>query len=237
MKYLVCNHKMNFTQPQIAAYLEELHNISTSTTLIICPSSLYLPYFVGRPCHLGSQDVSAYEMGAHTGDLAASQLSSLGVKYVLVGHSERRRYQHETNTIIQKKTKRLLGQGLQPILCIGETKEERGQGLTHQVLLTQLQAVIEGMTGEEVSRVIIAYEPIWAIGSGVTPTVLQINQVISTLRDYLERTYQTKNPILYGGSVSEENKDILQRDLLVDGFLLGGLSLTPSKWKSLLEMK
>jgi triosephosphate isomerase (TIM) len=183
-----------------------------------------------KTCHaigLGAQDVSQHTAGAYTGELAASMLRDVGVRYVIVGHSERRQYHRETNTDVALKTKAALAAGITPIVCVGETLSEREAGQTENVVKRQLAAVIHD-NGHCISEVVVAYEPVWAIGTGKTATPEQAQAVHAVLRAQLKAASSTASQrvrILYGGSMNAANaKDLLaQPD--IDGGLIGGASL------------
>jgi len=179
---------------------------------------------------LGSQNVSASDNGAYTGEISASQLKSYQVEYAIVGHSERREYQRETNEEINKKIKQLYKNDITPILCIGETLEERKQNKVNEVLEEELTIATRDLTEEEKKRLIIAYEPIWSIGTGVIPTNEQIEEVFQEIKRLVPASY-----ILYGGSANEENIDQLKQIPSINGYLLGGLSLKVDKLKVFIE--
>lgn len=166
---IALNNKSNLTKEEFLKYQEDIQKLNFRTSnVILIPSNIYLAAANIPNISLGSQNVSMYEMGPHTGEVSASQLRQLGVSYCLVGHSERRKEQHETNIEIRNKIKNLLNQGIIPILCIGETKEEKNTA--HTVIYQELQEALIGLTEEELKKVIIAYEPVWSIGTGLIPT-------------------------------------------------------------------
>lgn len=218
------NNKSNLEKEQFTNYCEELNKIETSYNLILCPTFLNLSNASLKKIHLGAQNVSSRENGAFTGEISAQQLKSYKVEYTIIGHSERRQYQKESLEEIHEKLKRLLENDITPILCIGETLEERQDGNVEKVLKEELITAIEGLTEEEKEKIIIAYEPIWSIGTGVIPTKDEIVEVFQFIKTILP-----KNKILYGGSANEENIDTLKEISEIDGYLLGGLSLKPEK--------
>ena len=226
---IALNNKSNLTKEEFLKYKENIQklNFKTSNVLLI-PSNIYLAAANIPNISLGSQNVSMYEMGPHTGEVSASQLRQLGVSYCLVGHSERRKEQHETNIEIRNKIKNLLNQGIIPILCIGETKEEKNTA--HTVIYQELQEALIGLTEEELKKVIIAYEPVWSIGTGLIPTSTEIESIVTKIKE----TYPN-NLVLYGGSVTLENIEKLTQENAVDGYLLGGLSLQLDKVQILID--
>lgn len=226
---IALNNKSNLTKEEFLKYQEDIQKLNFRTSnVILIPSNIYLAAANIPNISLGSQNVSMYEMGPHTGEVSASQLRQLGVSYCLVGHSERRKEQHETNVEIRNKIKNLLNQGIIPILCIGETKEEKNTA--HTVIYQELQEALIGLTEEELKKVIIAYEPVWSIGTGLIPTSTEIESIVTKIKE----TYPN-NLVLYGGSVTLENIEKLTQGNAVDGYLLGGLSLQLDKVQMLID--
>lgn len=226
---IALNNKSNLTKEEFLKYQEDIQKLNFRTSnVILIPSNIYLATANIPNISLGSQNVSMYEMGPHTGEVSASQLRQLGVSYCLVGHSERRKEQHETNIEIRNKIKNLLNQGIIPILCIGETKEEKNTA--HTVIYQELQEALIGLTEEELKKVIIAYEPVWSIGTGLIPTSTEIESIVTKIKE----TYPN-NLVLYGGSVTLENIEKLTQENAVDGYLLGGLSLQLDKVQILID--
>jgi len=176
---------------------------------------------------LGAQDVSAHELGAYTGEISASMLKEFGVSYAIVGHSERRQFHHETDQLVAIKAQRALGAGITPIVCVGETAQERQSGMTEAVVRRQLAAVIH-LNGHCINEIVVAYEPVWAIGSGLTATPEQAQSVHAVLRAQLDAA-GTENGrrvrILYGGSMNPTNAKMLLSQRDIDGGLVGGASL------------
>lgn len=226
---IALNNKSNLTKEEFLKYKEDIQKLNFKTSnVILIPSNIYLAAANIPNISLGSQNVSMYEMGPHTGEVSASQLRQLGVSYCLVGHSERRKEQHETNIEIRNKIKNLLNQGIIPILCIGETKEEKNTA--HTVIYQELQEALIGLPAEELKKVIIAYEPVWSIGTGLIPTSTEIESIVTKIKE----TYPN-NLVLYGGSVTLENIEKLTQENAVDGYLLGGLSLQLDKVQILID--
>jgi triose-phosphate isomerase len=224
---VVLNNKSNLDKKEFMEYQNELKKIESSYQLVICPSQVYLNSIDLPTFDLGSQNVSSYHQGAYTGEIYAHQLKSLDVKYCLVGHSERRKYQRETNKDINEKIKRLLEEEITPILCIGETKEQKDSKKTKSVLLSELNECLSGINNNDI---IIAYEPIWAIGTGITPTKDEVEDVLKEIK----KVYQ-KNKLIYGGSLNQENIVEFKTSYLIDGYLLGGLSLKPQELKDFIS--
>ena len=178
------------------------------------------------PVHLAAQDVSAYEAGAYTGEVSAAMLRDFGARYALVGHSERRQYHGETDAVVAEKAQRALAAGITPIVCVGETLQEREAGQTEAVVKRQLAAVIH-LNGHCISEVVVAYEPVWAIGTGRTASPEQAQAVHAVLRAQLAAASEHADRIrlLYGGSMNAANAAELLAQPDIDGGLVGGASL------------
>jgi triosephosphate isomerase len=199
-------------------------------TVAVCVPAPYLAQLQalrqGTALEVGSQDVSAHEQGAYTGELSAAMLKEFGVRYAIVGHSERRQYHGETDTVVADKAKAALAHGITPIVCVGETLAEREAGKTEEVVKRQLAAVIH-TNGHCISEIVVAYEPVWAIGTGKTATPEQAQQVHAVLRAQLHAatTNDKRIAILYGGSMNAANAASLLAQPDIDGGLVGGASL------------
>ena len=180
----------------------------------------------GSSVQLGAQDVSQHEAGAYTGESSAAMLADLGVRYGLVGHSERRQYHGETDAVVATKAQRLLAAGITPIVCVGETLAEREAGQTGTVVARQLAAVAEAL-GQQIETIVLAYEPVWAIGTGRTATPEQAQQVHAALRAQLASAAPggAMVPVLYGGSMNAANAADLLAQSDIDGGLIGGAAL------------
>lgn len=222
------NNKSNLNKQEFTNYIEELNTINTKHTMIICPTYLNISS-VNSNIILGSQNVSSTENGAYTGEISAKDLKSYNVKYSLVGHSERRKYQRETDSEIYEKIIMLLQENIIPILCVGETKEERENNKVEEILNKQLSGLLNIRENFR-EKIIIAYEPVWSIGTGIIPTNDEIEETITYIKDKLPN-----NKVLYGGSANEENIDTIKQISIIDGYLLGGLSLKPDKLKIFLD--
>ena len=218
---IVLNNKCNLTKDEFLTYQQNLEKIEGSNQIILCPSNVFLGLFNSNKIDLGSQNVSKNEMGAYTGEVSAKQLKSLDVKYSLVGHSERRKYNGEKPSDIAKKIKKLLENNITPIYCVGETKEERESNTYKNTIITDIKESLLDLTEDDKNKIIIAYEPIWSIGTGLIPSNDEIEEVIFLIKEQLPN-----NKVLYGGSANNENIDVLKNIKCIDGFLLGGLSLS-----------
>ena len=212
---------MNGTREGLRAMLAELDNIKTENTVIICPPFTLLKLDIVTGVKIGAQDCSAHESGAFTGEISAKMIADTGAKYVIVGHSERRLYHAEANEIVREKAMRALEAGLTPIICVGETKEEFEAGRTLDVIEEQVKNSIISHFTLHTPHFILAYEPVWAIGTGLVPTTDDIARVHAHIAKLVPA------PILYGGSVKGGNAAEIMGIQHVDGVLVGGASLKP----------
>lgn len=225
-KIIVANHKMNMVAEDIAEYLKVINNEALNKQVIICPTSIYLPYFLKRQYDVGLQNTFFKSEGAYTGEISPKQAASVGVKYTIIGHSERRSHFKESENDISKKIIEAIKHNLKVILCIGETLEDRNLLKTDRVLKRQINNALRALEKEMLDNVIIAYEPIWAIGSKKTPS----NEEISTTVHYIKAMvsqYKGNEDImvLYGGSVTNDNIEELNKIENISGFLIGGASI------------
>jgi triosephosphate isomerase len=241
-KLIAGNWKMNGSLAANVALVEGLLAGSepNSCEVVICVPSAYLAQVQAllagsRAISLGAQDVSAHESGAYTGEVSAAMLREFGVRYVIVGHSERRQYHGETDAAVAAKTQRALAAGLTPIVCVGETLAEREGGRTEEVVKRQLAAVIHA-NGHCISEIVVAYEPVWAIGTGKTATPEQAQDVHAVLRAQLKAASDRADRIriLYGGSMNPANAKQLLAQPDIDGGLIGGASLKAADFLSIL---
>ena len=224
-KMIIANLKMNLNYDEIKSYVENMKNTNNKNVIII-PTSIYVPYFLNNGYSVGVQNCYYLDKGAYTGEISPAQIKSMGIDYVLIGHSERRSYFNEDNELLNKKIKEALKSGLKVIYCIGETLEERKSGKTNEVLKEELLVGLKDISEE----VIIAYEPVWAIGTNITPTSIEIEETIS----YIKSIYDYH--VLYGGSTNDNNIEELNSIQNVDGFLIGGASLNTEKLNKIIKI-
>ena len=191
----------------------------------------------GTNIQIGAENCHWEKSGAYTGEISAEMLSSMGVKIVIIGHSERRQYFGETDVTVQKRVRAALDAGLTVILCVGETLEQREQGITSELVSMQTKIALGGVSEEELKRIIIAYEPVWAIGTGKTATAQQANEVCHTIRECIASVYSQAAAdgitIQYGGSINAGNAAELLAQPDVDGGLIGGASLKPQDFATI----
>lgn len=234
-KIIAGNWKMNKTPEEAVALINELKPLveSDEVEVVFCPTAVALIPALeaakGSNIGIGAQNMYFEENGAYTGEIAPNMLTSIGVKYVIIGHSERREYFGETDLTVNKKVHKALEHGLVPIMCCGETLEQREQGITLDFIRQQIKIGLMNVTKEDMAKVVIAYEPIWAIGTGVTASSEQAEEVCAGIRQCLGEIYDTETAevvrIQYGGSVSPANAAELFAMKNIDGGLVGGASL------------
>lgn len=227
-KILALNFKMNLDYKDIKLYKENISGKVNEKNVIFFPPSIFLPYFISNEYSMGSQNISEFDNGAHTGELSASQLKSIGGTYTIIGHSERRKEQSETDDKINLKIKKALENNLKVILCVGETKEEKDLLKTSKVIKKELMTDLEGIE-ENLENVIIAYEPIWSIGTGIIPEKKDIISTTKFIIETVDKLFGYKPKVLYGGSVNEKNISELNEIDALSGFLVGGASLNVEK--------
>ena len=231
-KLIAGNWKMNGGLAANAALLEQLSAgmHANPCGVAVCVPAVYLQQVAaithGGAIAVGAQDVSAHDAGAYTGETSAGMLRDLGIRYAIVGHSERRQYHGETDAVVAIKAQKALSCGVTPIVCVGETLEEREAGKTEEVVKRQLAAVIH-TNGHCISEIVVAYEPVWAIGTGKTATPEQAQEVHAVLRAQLAAAtpHADRVHILYGGSMNAANAQQLLSQKDIDGGLVGGASL------------
>lgn len=244
-KFIVANFKMNKTVSETEKFLAKfVSNIrGINLEIAICPNFLCLEKAFSI-CHkyeikIGAQNCYFEDSGAFTGEISALMLSSLGAEYVILGHSERRNYFFETDEIINKKVKSSLKNNLKPIICIGETAAERKIGKEKEKIKTQIDFALKGVSPQNFSKITIAYEPIWAIGTGETVDPQKAEEIFLFIKNHLICTYGEDSVrdirLLYGGSVNENNAKELLNVPNVDGGLIGGASLDFDRFLSILK--
>mgnify|MGYP003872738207 CR=1 FL=1 len=213
-------------------FKEALTHIDLRADVLICAPYTHLlalhTVFSDSPISVGSQDVSQHDSGAYTGEISAPMLKDAGVWYVIIGHSERRDYHKESDELINAKVKKTLEHNLTPILCVGETEAQRDAGDAQKVVLNQLEANLKDVELESANHIVIAYEPIWAIGTGKTATADDAQEMCATIRTALKGAYPSQASgirILYGGSMKPDNAAELLSKEDINGGLIGGASL------------
>lgn len=234
-KVIAGNWKMNMLPNEAMAFIESISPLvkDTKDEVILCVPYTDLFYSLltaqGTNIKIGAQNMHWEEKGAYTGEVSGKMLKSIGVEYVIIGHSERRQYFAETDETVNKKIKAAFENELKPIVCVGESLEQKENGQTDEIITSQTQKALEGLTKEQIKNTIIAYEPIWAIGTGKTATSEDANNSIKSIRNKISEIYGSDVAeeviIQYGGSVKPSNAKELFETSDIDGALIGGASL------------
>ena len=244
-KVIAGNWKMNMLPNEAMEFIEELAPLvkDTKNEVVLCVPYTDLFYALmhaqGTNIKIGAQNMHAEEKGAYTGEVSGEMLKAIGVEYVILGHSERRQYFNETDESVNKKLKKALSIDLKPIVCVGESLEEREGGMAKEKVTTQTRLALNEVSKEDVLKTIIAYEPIWAIGTGKTATKEDANETIKWIREEIANLYgkdvAEKVIIQYGGSVKPSNAKELFEMSDIDGGLIGGASLDPEDFAKIVN--
>ena len=240
------NWKMNMTPSETKKLLAELIPMvegKNGCDIVVCVPFVDIDAAVamtrGTNIKVGAQNVHFEKNGAFTGEISADMLKECGAEYVVIGHSERRQYFGETDVTVNLRLKAALAAGLTPILCVGELLDERDRDITAEVVAMQTKIALLDVIAEDAKKIIIAYEPVWAIGTGRTATPEQAEEVCEMIRTVVRKLYSSKNAraisILYGGSMNEKNAYELLAQPDIDGGLIGGASLVPEKFVKIIE--
>ena len=240
------NWKMNMTATETRKFAEELKRImprakwcDTVICVPACNITAAVKAFKELRISVGAENLYFEEKGAYTGEISAAMLRDLGVKYVIVGHSERRQYFGETDTAVNRKVHAALDAGLSPIICVGESESQREMGVTQDWIALQVKTALYGVPAERLRRCIIAYEPIWAIGTGKTATAQQAGEVCTAIRATIRGLYGARVArsvtIQYGGSMNPKNAAELLAQPDIDGGLIGGASLKPEQFVEIIH--
>ena len=240
------NWKMNFAPSEAKKFIKKTAPLvagKDACDIVFCAPYVSIDAAVkaakGTNIHIGAENVHFEDHGAFTGEVSARMLKEVGAEYVIVGHSERRQYFAETDETVNKRTKAALAAGLKVILCLGEVKEQRLAGITDEVVGMQTKLDLAGITEKELKNVIIAYEPVWAIGTGLTATPAQADETCGVIRKVVASLYGKKAAdeitIQYGGSMNDKNAAELLAKKNVDGGLIGGASLVPEKFAAIVD--
>lgn len=238
------NWKMNKTPAETVALVQELKRIQpkTNVEIVVCPMTVSLfaaaTQLKDADIHLGAQNVHFEDKGAYTGEANCASLKELGVEYVILGHSERRQYFGETDETVNQKTLKVLSSGLKPIVCVGESQKQKEMGITNEIVCMQTKAALSGVSTAQIQDVVVAYEPVWAIGTGLTATAQDANRTIAAIRGAIRELFgdaAEQVRILYGGSMNEKNAGELMSQPEIDGGLIGGASLSAEKFEKVVN--
>lgn len=244
-KIIAGNWKMNGNISETESLLNDLLaklNSDAKAKVIVCP-----PYISLLTAHnlikdsmiaLGAQDMSVHEKGAYTAEISAEMLLTVGAQFVILGHSERRQYHSESDELVNAKTKAALKSDLTPIICVGETLEQRESGATNEIVGQQINGCLKDLSADELKKIVIAYEPVWAIGTGKTATPEMAQEVHRFIRNEIKKIDNDASeivPILYGGSVKPDNAAALLNQPDLDGALVGGASLKADDFNAIID--
>lgn len=232
MKYIVCNLKNKLNLEEIREYVDKLSKLNINKNIIILPSYPYIPFFYKCNCSIGAQDISSFIDTTITGEVNGDQLKSLGCKYVLVGHSERKINKKEINIDFINKINNAQENDLSIIYCIGENKQEKENMQTYNVLEKQISEVLNNVS---VKNIMIAYEPIWAIGTGESPSKTELINIIDYIKETVMEKYNIDINVLYGGSVSDNNISELTSIKNLDGLLIGNYSIDSNNIQKIID--
>ncbi|MDR1392294.1 MAG: triose-phosphate isomerase [Clostridiales bacterium] len=248
-KIIVGNWKMNNSSSESLELVKKINDLvvwKSDVEVVVCPPSVYIATTVkeikgikGCQIKVGAQNGHFESKGAFTGEISCAMLIDVGVEYVVVGHSERRQYFGETDEVVNKRALCAIKSGLTPIVCVGETLAERENSITEEIIRKQVKLILNGISENEIEKVIIAYEPIWAIGTGKTATNEQANEVCKSIRNLVYELYGEKVSeairIQYGGSMNGENARELLSQSEIDGGLVGGASLKAEEFSKIVN--
>jgi triosephosphate isomerase (TIM) len=247
-KVIAGNWKMYKSQGEAKTFAIEFKDLVTDIKdreIVICPPSVHISTlveaFAGSPVKIGGQNLFWEDEGAYTAEISGPMLKSVGASHVIIGHSERRQYFNETDETVNKRLFAALKSGLMPIVCIGETLKQRESGSTFNVIDTQVKNGLKGLAGGDVFRLVVAYEPVWAIGTGKTATPEIAQEVHAYIRSILSDMFGSgasgSIPVLYGGSVKPDNIDVLMAQKDIDGALVGGASLKVDSFERIVKYR
>jgi len=244
--FIAGNWKMNLNRGQslslVQSLVESLRGVS-GVDIAVCPPAVYLGE-LGKALYatnigLGAQNANSKSEGAYTGEISCSMLKDVGCRYVILGHSERRAIYGETDSMVNEKLHAVLAAGLTPIVCVGETLEQREAGQTQQVVRSQCMGSLAGLTEDQMLKTVLAYEPVWAIGTGKTASPAQAEEVHKDIRSLLETQFSVGTAqrviVLYGGSVKADNAQELLSEPNIDGALVGGASLKQDSFEGIIK--
>ena len=234
-KYLIANLKMNMSTKEISEYLKKISSKIYVSNVVICPTSIYIPYFLNHSYDVGIQNIYFENNGPFTGEISPKQASSMGIRYAIVGHSDRR-IMGEDDFIINKKIKKVLENNMKVIFCIGETLEEREMFKTDKILKQQIVRGLRGIDKKHFKNILIAYEPVWAVGTNKLPIKKEISDCINFIKNVCKTNLDGIPFILYGGSINEKNIKELNKIENVDGFLIGNSSCDADKLMKIIDI-
>lgn len=223
-KIIIGNMKMYMNIDDVKDYITKVDKYNN---VILCPTNIYIPYFLEKDYKLGIQNIYYEDNGAYTGEVSVTQVKKIGINYVIIGHSERRKYFFETDYDVNKKLLKSLENDLDTILCIGEDIDDRNNLNTNKVLIEQIEIALNNINSKYENNIIIAYEPKWAIGTGLIPSNNEIINAVDFIKSFVFDKYKMNVKVVYGGSVSDSNIKLLSKIDNIDGFMIGGACTNP----------
>ena len=230
MKLIVCNQKAYLEKNEFDIFLNGIKDVDLSN-VVICPSYIYMEQINSKNITLGSQDVSLYNSKNHTGEILISQLKSMNIKYIIIGHSEK----NEDTYIVCEKLRNTLKEKITPILCIGEELINRKDNTYKEIISNKLTSYLKDINKDLIKNIIIAYEPIWAVSSGLIPTNKEIIETTTFIKEFIKDNYDSDIRVLYGGSVNKNNINILNEIDILDGYLIGKASTNAEELKIIIN--
>jgi triosephosphate isomerase len=243
-KIIIANWKMNLSLKESLELANKVVKIKSENDIIICPDFLALSLIGARlkktkkiykNIYLGAQNCAAFSHGSYTGEVATSNILESGAKYVIIGHSERREYQKEDNEMINDKLKEALKIGLKVILCVGENSINKKNKKTKTILRSQVKGALKGVNKKNLENISIAYEPIWAIGSGKIPEGEEVDEISAYIKNLVYNNFKKKIKVFYGGSVKTSNANNFLKHNNIDGLLIGGASLNYQEFSKICQ--
>jgi triosephosphate isomerase len=233
-KIIIGNMKTKLDYDHVQKYIEKMKGKVTQPNVLFAPTSIYIPYFKEAGLKVCLQDIFFEKEGSYTGEILPFQAKSMGVRYAIVGHSERRMHSKENNQTINKKIKTGLESRMGIVLCVGETKEEKALMETKEVIRRQIFTALKGI--DDLHNLVIAYEPIWAIGSGKIPSKRELQKIVSFIKEYIKEIKNGEEVrVIYGGSVRSKTIPIFNQIEDLDGYLIGGASTSAEEFLKIIE--
>ncbi len=234
-KIIIGNMKTKMSYEKVLNYVEKMKGKVTEPNVIFAPTSLYIPYFKEAGLKVGLQDIFFEKEGSYTGEILPTQAKSMGIRYAIVGHSERRIHLKESNQMINKKIKAGLESKMGLVLCVGESKEEKALMETKEVIRRQIFTALKGI--DDLKNLVIAYEPVWAIGSGKIPSKRELQKIVVFIKEFVKEIKNgSEIKVLYGGSIRSKNIAIFNQIEELDGYLIGGASNDPEEFLRIIEV-
>lgn len=233
-KIIIGNMKTKMNYDKVVDYIDKMRGKVTEPNVIFAPTSLYIPFFKKAGLKVCLQDIFFEKEGSYTGEILPTQARSFGIRYAIVGHSERRIHLKESNQTINKKIKAGLSSRMGIVLCVGETKEEKALMETKEVIRRQLFTALKGV--DDLKNLVIAYEPIWAIGSGKIPTKRELQKIVAFIKEFIKEIKHQEVRVLYGGSVRSKTIPMFNQIEGLDGYLIGGASTSAEEFLRIIEL-